>query len=143
MTFTYFANGDSKINIYENFEQSLVNKVSDNNITYPKINIDPTSYSSEYLNLVGGLKLQGNSTVNGKLVINNNGKIVAGITEEGDMMLKGDLILGDNKDNLWRFSTDKDNFYIQKQGQDGFIINSSGEITKNTTKKNTWSNPKL
>ena len=106
--------------------------------------VGTNAYSSDYLNLVGNLKLRGSSIVDGNLIINNNGNQVAGISNNGDLMLRGGIIFGDNPNNVWRLSADGNNFLIQKSGEQGISITSKGIVTPAPTLNiNSWTFPKF
>ena len=100
------------------------------------------TYSSDYLNLLGNLKLRGSSYIDGNLIVNNNGTQVAGISNNGALMLKSEIIIGDNINNAWRLSTDGNNFLIQKSGEQGISITSKGVVTP-VLNINTWTFPKF
>ena len=101
-------------------------------------------YSSDYLNLVGNLKLRGSSYIDGNLIVNNNGTQVAGISNTGDLMLKGGIVFGNSASNAWRLSADGNNFLIQKSGEQGISITSKGVITPAPVLNiNTWTFPKF
>ena len=69
---------------------------------------------------------------------------VAGITNNGDLMLKGGIVFGDNVNSAWRLSADGSNFLIQKSGEQGLSITSKGVVTPAPTlNTNTWSFPKF
>jgi hypothetical protein len=106
-------------------------------------NTTTTPSSSNYLDLVGNLKLRGTSIVNGNLIINNNNdKQVAGISKDGDLMIKGSIIFGDDKNNAWKLSADGDNFLFQKSGGQGINITNKGVITTaSVLNNNSWSFP--
>ena len=104
----------------------------------------PAPYSSDYLNLVGNLKLRGSSYIDGNLIVNNNGTQVAGISNTGDLMLKGGIVFGDSATNAWRLSADGNNFLIQKSGEQGISITSKGVVTPAPVLNiNTWTFPKF
>lgn len=76
--------------------------------------------------------------------MNNNGTQVAGITNSGALMLKSEIIIGDNINNAWRLSTDGNNFLIQKSGEQGISITSKGVVTSAPVlNTNTWTFPKF
>ena len=102
----------------------------------------PAPYSSDYLNLVGNLKLKGSSYIDGNLIVNNNGTQVAGISNTGDLMLKGGIVFGNSATNVWRLSADGNNFLIQKSGEQGISITSKGVVTP-VLNINTWTFPKF
>ena len=83
--------------------------------------------------------------VDGNLIINNNnGNQVAGISNNGDLMLRGGIVFGDNPNNAWRLSADGNNFLVQKSGEQGISINSKGVVsTAPTLNTNSWSFPKF
>jgi hypothetical protein len=82
--------------------------------------------------------------VDGNLIVNNNGTQVAGITNNGDLMLKGGIVFGDSANNAWRFSADGNNFLIQKSGDQGISITSKGVVTTTPVLNiNAWSFPKF
>ena len=102
------------------------------------------TYASDYLNLVGNLKLRGSSMVDGNLIVNNNGTQVAGISNTGDLMLKGGIVFGDSASNAWRLSADGNNFLIQKSGEQGLSVTSKGVVTPSPTLNiNAWTFPKF
>ena len=83
--------------------------------------------------------------IDGNLIVNNNsGNQVAGITNSGDLMLKGGIVFGDTANNAWRLSADGNNFLIQKSGEQGISITSKGVVTPSPVlNTNTWSFPKF
>ena len=106
--------------------------------------VGSNAYSSDYLNLVGNLKLRGSSIVDGNLIVNNNGTQVAGISNTGDLMLKGGIVFGDSASNAWRLSADGNNFLIQKSGEQGISITSKGVVTPAPVLNiNSWTFPKF
>ena len=80
--------------------------------------------------------------IDGNLIVNNNGNQVAGISNNGDLMLKGSIVFGDNLNNAWKLSADGNNFHIQKSGEQGISITSKGVVTPAPT-LNTWTFPKF
>ena len=80
----------------------------------------------------------------GNLIVNNNGNPVAGISNTGDLMLKGGIVFGDSATNAWRLSADENNFLIQKSGEQGISITSKGVVTPAPVLNiNTWTFPKF
>ena len=135
--FVYLTNGDNfNINI-EKFTDVITNS---NPVATPFIQSNVPSittpivgsnvYSSDYLNLVGNLKLKGSSIIDGNLIVNNNGNQVIGINNNGDLMLKGGIVFSDNSNNIWRISADANNFLIQKSNEQGINITSKGVVTQ-------------
>jgi len=135
--FVYLTNGNNfNINI-EKFTDVITNS---NPVATPFIQSNVPSittpivgsnvYSSDYLNLVGNLKLKGSSIIDGNLIVNNNGNQVIGINNNGDLMLKGGIVFSDNSNNIWRISADVNNFLIQKSNEQGINITSKGVVTQ-------------
>jgi hypothetical protein len=150
--FVYLTNGDNfNINI-EQFTNVIINS---NPVATPFVQSNVPSistpivgsnlYASDYLNLVGNLKLKGSSIIDGNLIVNNNnGNQVIGINNNGDLMLKGGIIFSDNSNNIWRISTDVNNFLIQRSNEQGINITSKGVVTQAPVLNiNTWSFPKF
>jgi hypothetical protein len=107
------------------------------------------NYSETYLELVGNLRLsgrsfvEGNSVVSGNFFVNNQGKPVAAITDNGDLMIKGNIIFGDNPSNAMLLGASENNFYFQKIGDRGMMLNQSGMQQGNKAILNDWRMPKI
>ena len=136
--------GGGSYSITEKFDSISVNNNSNGFVVITLQPPTPLPYSSNYLNLVGDLKFKGNSFIDNNLQINNNGNQVAGISNNGDLMLKGNIVFGDNINNAWKISADENNFHIQRSGEQGISITSKGVVTPAPVLNiNSWTFPKF